>query len=351
MDKKKKVLLTGLGSVGQRHARCLRKLYGNDVEIFAYRSRGLEQVISDKMEIEPNVSLAEKYVIKEYRNLDAVLNIGMDAVFVTNPPDLHIETARRAVKAGANVFIEKPLSHDLEGIDVLIAESDASGLVCMVGHQLRYHAITGRIREIISKGMLGRLTSADLIFAEYLPGMHPYEDYRISHAAFEERGGGTILSLNHDIDIACHFFGIPERVFCLGGHYSSLEINTEDTAHILMDISDDSGTMAVHVRLDFLQRPTRREWSITGENGSLYADLGTNILKIDTYSSGRHESFVEDYKDYQRNEMFLSEIKDFFHAIENNKPSPLGLQEARDILKVAFAAKKSLINWEPVNII
>ena len=344
----KKILITGLGSIGQRHACCLRKLYGDSIELHAFRLRRMNQIINDDLTMEPDASPAEKYGIKEHVDLDSALELGMDAVFVTNPPDLHIETARRAVKAGANVFIEKPLSHNFDGVDELIAESEKAKVVCMVGHQMRYHVITQRLGEIISRGILGRITSAELIFGEYLPGMHPYEDYRCSHAASEKRGGGSILSLNHDIDVACYLFGLPKRLFCMGGHYSKLELDTEDTAHILMEVFRQGYFMAVHILLDFIQRPTRREWIITGEEGSVCVDLVTNTLKLQTFSSGKSQSRVENYHTFQRNEMFLAEIRDFFDAIQNKKASPLGLPEAGEILKVALAAKNSLSTGQTI---
>ena len=44
-----KILITGLGSIGQRHVRCLREIYKNDIEIHAYRKRNLNQIINDKL--------------------------------------------------------------------------------------------------------------------------------------------------------------------------------------------------------------------------------------------------------------------------------------------------------------
>ena len=345
----RRVLITGLGSIGQRHARCLRQLYGDSVELHAYRSRGLKHVINDNLTIDANKSPTKHFDIIEHNDLDKALSVGMNAVFITNPPNLHIETALKAVKAGSNVFIEKPLSHSLDRINELILLVEKTKVVCMVGHQLRYHPITKRIKNIISNGEIGRITSAEFVFGEYLPGMHPYEDYRISHAAFEQRGGGSILSLNHDIDIACYLFGCPKRLFCLGGHYSNLEIDAEDTAHILMEMKMERNPIGVHILLDFIQRPTRREWIITGDSGSIRADLTKNTLNINTYN-GKHKTIKENFSNFSRNDMFLSEIRDFFNSIENKKPSPLGLKEAYEILKVAIEAKKSLINGKTIKI-
>jgi predicted dehydrogenase len=115
-----------------------------------------------------------------------------------------------------------------------------------------------------------------------------------------------------------------------------------------MEVLRNEHPMAVHVLLDFIQRPTRREWIITGDKGSVRVDLVDNMLKLDTYDSGKHETRKEEFKIFQRNEMFLAEICDFFQAIEHKRQSPLGLPEAYKILKVAMAAKDSLSTGQPI---
>ncbi len=342
----RKVLITGLGSIGQRHARCLKHLYGDDIELHAYRVRRLTQTVSDC----PSGLVADNAkdpasangITKVFTDIDEALKEGYHSIFITNPPDLHVETTKKALLAGAHVFIEKPLSHNLDGIEELIAIASERELTVMVGHQLRYHILTKRIAETLKAGIIGKPISAEFIFSEYLPNMHPYEDYQISHAAWKHRGGGSILSLNHDIDIACHLLGMPKRIFCMGGNLSSLKMDCEDSAHIIMEIQRDEGKMVGHLFLDFTGRPTRRNWLISGEKGTIAVNLIEASLTITSYNGDKAEVIEESYKDFERNEMFYGEIKDFFNAADNKIASPLGLQEAYDIMKVTMGAKSSL---------
>ena len=59
-----KILMIGLGSIGQRHLRNIKRVYGEEAQILAYRVRGLKRTFSDTMQIRENVSLEEEYNIK-----------------------------------------------------------------------------------------------------------------------------------------------------------------------------------------------------------------------------------------------------------------------------------------------
>src|SRR5206468_7309611 len=91
------------------------------------------------------------------------------------------------------------------------------------------------VQSCLKMKAIGNVLAARLEFGEYLPGWHPYEDYRQMPASRRVLGGGVILAQIHDLDLAYAFFGFPRRVFAVGGHLSDLEIDVEDTASILME--------------------------------------------------------------------------------------------------------------------
>ena len=90
-----RILLVGLGSVGQRHARNLRALLGNEVELLAYRARGGGVVPPGDSPATPEAELG----IRRVATLEAGLAERPDAVLVTNPTALHLHVARAAVDA------------------------------------------------------------------------------------------------------------------------------------------------------------------------------------------------------------------------------------------------------------
>lgn len=101
-----KVLICGLGSIGARHARNLKALGVQDLILY----RTGRSTLPDTDDLSD---------IPVFNNLDAALELEPDAAVISNPTNLHVETAIRAASAGCHLFVEKPLSNDLEGIDEL----------------------------------------------------------------------------------------------------------------------------------------------------------------------------------------------------------------------------------------
>lgn len=128
-----KVLFCGLGSIGQRHLRNLRAILGDSVEILAYRSQGRSPVLNPDMTVRRDADLESAYGIRTFGDLDDALGERPDAAFVTGPNSVHVPVALAAARAGCHLFIEKPLSHSMEGLDTLVETVDRQGLVAYVG--------------------------------------------------------------------------------------------------------------------------------------------------------------------------------------------------------------------------
>ena len=78
-------------------------------------------------------------IIKEGAALEDALADSPEVVFICNPTSLHMPVTQAAAEKGSNLFIEKPLSHNLIGIKNLISLVEAKNLVVSVGFQHRFH--------------------------------------------------------------------------------------------------------------------------------------------------------------------------------------------------------------------
>lgn len=338
-----KVMIAGLGSVGQRHARNLRRLLGDRVELLAWRVRGRQQVVGTTTTTR---GPEEEYGIRTFAKLEDALAERPLAVIVANPTACHIQTAQAAADAGCHLFIEKPLGHEWHGIEALQRSVQSKGLVATVGYQMRHHPALLRLRERLAAGDIGRQVSARLDFGEYLPGWHPYEDYRESFAAVRALGGGVLLTQIHEFDYAVWFWGLPERVYAAGGQLTDLEVDVEDVVSVTLEYPAAAPIRLVHVHLDYLRRPPVRGCEVFGESGRLAANLRTgDVSHMAVDGTVTNECMGAD-----RDQMFVAELQYFLDCLAGSAQPQPDLTEGAMSLRIALAAQQSLALHQPVDI-
>jgi len=344
-----RILFVGLGSIGQRHLRNLRNIWGNKVETLAYRSIGRNIKISEDRTIQLDVDLERVYNTRNFTDYEKALGQNPDAVFITCPTKLHIPMALTAAKHNCHLFIEKPLSDNMDGIEELIKVVEEKNLITLVGYQLRFHPGLKLVRQLLEEGKVGQIVSVRSEFGEYLPAAHPYEDYREGYAARSDLGGGALLSLSHELDYLYWLFGMPRKLFTLGGKLSNLEIDVDDVDSILMECKVNGKSIPVYTHLDFIQRPPSRWCSIIGEEGKILWDYYANLVNLYTVEKDAWETFQFD--DFERNKMFLAEIKHFIACLEGKEEPVVNINEGLKTLRIALAAKHSLESGAVVEVI
>jgi predicted dehydrogenase len=343
-----KFLVAGLGGIGQRHVRNLRTLLGSDVEILAYRVRRDSPTLTDNLDVEPGEDLEQKYQLKVYADLDAALDQAPDAVLVCNPSSLHLHVALQAARAGCALFIEKPLSNSVEGIADLVDLVETQGTVGLVGYQMRSHPCLQRTQALLRAGAIGRVVAVRIEIGEYLPGWHRYEDYRQMYASRADLGGGVILSQIHELDYVYWLFGMPTRVFALGGHLTHLELDVEDTASILMECYVDDRAVPVHVHQDYIQRPPSRTCEVIGDAGKIIVDLREQTLTAFDNEGNVTESSSN--PGFERNELFLDEMRHFLACLDGRESPRVTIRDGARSLMMALGAKQSIETRQVVDL-
>lgn len=319
----RKFLFAGCGSIGRRHIRNLKDLI--DCEILAYRVRNEDLGVFEK-----------QYAIRSYYDLDEALNQNPDAVFVTNPTSCHLAVALKAAQRGCHLFIEKPISHNLEQVDDFIRLCEHKKLIVLLGYKMRFHKSIRLIKGFIDRGALGKVITARSHYGGYLPDWHPWEDYRRLYSARKELGGGIILDATHELDYLYWLLGDAVEVKSFHGKLSDLEINTEDTAEILLRFK--SGAYG-SVHMSYAQQPEFRRCEVFGASGTAVWDQYRKT--VDFYDAGekRWQSFPEG-DDYDTNgEMFREEIRHFLACLERKETPIHTLYDSKRVLELALAAK------------
>jgi predicted dehydrogenase len=335
-----RILIAGLGAIGQRHARNLRALAGPALELYALRRRRRSFVVTETLGRDDSVDVERALSLTAFGDLDDALAIRPDAVFVCTPSSAHLDIAQRAADAGCHLFIEKPVSHTLDGVERLRQTALSGRLAVLVGCQWRYHPRVRWLRDLLHARGLGTIRDARIEYQEYLPDWHPYEDYRESYAARAALGGGVVLTQIHDYDLAWWLFGPLRAVTASGGRLSDLEIDVEDT----VDASFD-GPTPVRVTQTFARRPPRRAITVTGDRGSVHLDLLSGAVEVTGDPAPPRP-----LGSYQRNEMFVEEARHFLACVTGDERPAVPLDEGIQVLRVALAVKAALRSSQRVEI-
>jgi predicted dehydrogenase len=340
-----KALFIGLGSIGQRHLRNLKKLRP-DIEIMAVRSLRSAPVLSDSNQIIDGANIQKYYGVREFDSLAEALSNKPNIVFITNPTSLHISIAKDALEAGAFIFMEKPISHNYDGVENLIKTEKKLGKnKIFVGYQFRYNPALKLIKKLLKEHRIGNIVGAQLINGQYLPSWHPYEDYRVSYASRKDLGGGALVTQIHDFDYAIWLFGKPERVYAVGGHLSDLEVDVEDSVHVLMQCKK----IPISIQLDYLQWPPRSHISIIGDKGTIQCNLTSMEVYINDIANKSIDK--QNFPDLNRNDLFLDEMKSFLSFIVGVEDPVVSFLDGAASLRIALAAKNSMLSGNAIKLL
>ena len=312
-----KILVVGYGSIGKRHVNNLLKIPNIEIIIYTHRS-DIDNEIKNKCKI--------------FKSLNDCIDEKPVASIISNVTSLHIETALKLASAGLHLFIEKPLSNNLENIEKLSNIVYDKKLITFMGYNLRFHNCIKKIKELLENNEIGKIISVNAESGSYLPDWHPDEDYRESYASKENLGGGVVLTCIHEIDYLHWFFGEIKELFAITGKFSDLEIEVDDLASVIMKFSNN---VIAELHLDFFQKPDFRCCKIVGTNGTIYWDSEDNIVKV--YDI-KLKKWIEKINivNYQRNDMYFDEMKYFLDCVNKNENTNNDIDNGISTLKITL---------------
>jgi predicted dehydrogenase len=331
-----KILIVGLGSIGRRHVNNIKIIRENSpIAVLREHSRN-----ADLGELQP-------MVCQTFLELSAARAWQPEIVFVTNPAPLHVATALTFAKDNCHLFIEKPLSDSLEGIDTLLHECEKRRLILTVGYVLRFLEPFQIMRSWIDQGKIGEIMAVHATVGRYLPEWRPHSDYRNNTSARRNLGGGVVLELSHELDYVRWLIGEIREVSAFVDRVSNLEIDVEDIAEI--NLRFENKAMG-HIHLDMLDRSPNRSCRIIGTQGTLCWDFDPHIgLRLFSCATQEWET-VWKKETWDYNSMFIAQLEHFFDCIEQQKKPLVTGQHGRRIVEIITAVKTSAAQGTMVRI-
>ncbi len=324
-----RALIVSLGSIGRRHLANLRALRPA-AKIGVLRERGGADPVPDADHV--------------FAHLDDALGFAPEIAIVAGPATRHLAVAQPLAQSGAHLLVEKPISHDMHGVGALIELCRARRRVLMVGYVLRFHPAAQRARAELAAGRIGRLLALRAEVGQHLEDWRPALDYRKSVSARAELGGGVLLELSHELDLARWMAGEVERVSAESASLGGLEIDVEDCAELLLAFES---TALGSIRVDMLQRPALRRCTLIGERGRLELDLlaGRLVLHAAGESSPRELCATPPAS---RDELYRAELAHFLSCAESGAEPCVTGEDGRAALALALAAKRSAATGQRV---
>ena len=261
-----KFLCIGSGSIGKRHMRNLLTIGINPSDITA---------------IDPRADRKEEVLQMGINNLcdtfeDALATNVYDAAIVCSPTNLHISQGIELAKRNINILMEKPLAHNLEGINELKSLIIKNNITLLMAYIFRFTPHTNKVLELLKSGVIGKVLYVRGEFSEYLPDWHPYEDYRSFYMAEKSQGGGSILDQSHIMDLIHYLFGEFEKVYAINTNLSSLEVNSDDFSELLVKLK--CGAIA-SIHTDMFGEITKNNLRLR-KKGNIYWSTVENIVTL-----------------------------------------------------------------------
>lgn len=299
------VLVIGMGSIGQRHARILRE-DGHRVGAVSRRPDSWDPAY-------PTVAAA----------LDAMGPVGYVVVATeTSDHGNALDQLARADYRGL-VLVEKPLFSSARPLP----ENRFEGL--FVGYNLRFHSLVRQFRAI---AMDGGVACATLYAGQHLAQWRKGTDYRDGYSARRALGGGVLRDLSHELDYALWALGDWRRVAALGGRVGGLEIDSEDAVTLLLE-AERCPILSVH--LNYLHVPGKRTISAHSRGRSYEFDLVGGLATVDGETTPVGDGIAQTYK------MLHSAV------LEGRHETLCTANEGLDVVKLIEAAELSIGsgNW------
>ena len=307
--KKDKLLIVGLGSIGEKY-RLEAKKYFDYKSIFLFSKH------------------KKKTNLKNLKKID-----NLNYIILSNSSPDRINFFKSFIKKKATYIFEKPMAvnafndKDKNQFFKLITKNQ---IKIKSGYCLRLNPAVNELKNIINKN-LKKILKININTNSYLPSWRK-RNYTKSVSAKKINGGGVINELSHEIDLVLHLFGKPNSVYASYLNSKSLKVNTEDVADIIFSMNSK---LNLNLHLDFCSPFEKREIEIIFRNKKkVVLDLIKNCLIF----SNLKKTTIKKFK-IKKNFYIDAQIKEMI-KISKSKNRTYWISELKDAINVLYIIKK-----------
>lgn len=318
-----RVLVVGVGSIGERHLRCFQATERAELS-FVEVNETLRNTI------------AERYKARAYPSLDAALVDAHDVAVVCTPAHLHIPMATTLAQRGLHLLIEKPLSVSLDGIDTLRQTVADRRVTAGIAYVYRAHPVFAAMREAIVDGRFGAPLEFTFIGGQNFPLFRPA--YRQIYYTKHETGGGAIQdALTHVLNAAEWVVGPIDRLAADAQHMALEGVDVEDTVHLIAR----HGKVMASYSLNQHQSANEMTMTVVCEHGTVRFEAHENRWRWMAEPAQTNQWKDEVFPPMQRDDIFIRQAHAFLDAVDGKAKLLCTLDEGLQTLRVNLAALAS----------
>lgn len=292
-----RIAVVGVGYLGEHHVRVLSEI--EDVQLC-----GVVDIREDRA-----IDIASRFKVEAFFDYRDVLK-KVDALSIVTPTVSHHEIALNALRAGKDLFIEKPITATIEEADELIEEAEKRGCILQVGHIERYNPAIRALYDVIEKPFF-------------------FESERLS--PFLGRGSDVDVTVDlmiHDLDIILDIVNSDIREIRAEG--ISVLTPMIDVARAWIDFEDGTTASLLASRVSSDKVRLLRVFDST-PIGKRLSEVNYKEAELRMIKEGMEEFIRPEYKEPLR-----EELRDFVNSVMTRKPPRVTGIQAKRALEVAL---------------
>lgn len=327
-----KVVVIGMGSMGKRRIRLLKKFDPN-IEIF-----GIDLNVERQQEVK------KLFGVIVCESISEAVKEGCTAAFVSTSPLAHSAIIQECLKQDLNVFTELNVVSD--GYEVSMKLAEEHDKVLFLSSTFLYRSEIGYIRKRVNEvgGSFGYFYHV----GQYLPDWHPWEKIQ-DFFVFDKKTNGVREVLVREIPWLTETFGDIESWHVEKSKISSLELNYPDA--YFMIFNHKGGTKGC-VMMDVVARRSSINLEVISENLYIRWDgTPTGVKELNFFTKEEenimlYNSFEHD-KNYANNiveDAYSNEIEAFFNQIENGTKPIYDFKKDQRVLDIMDGIEEDMLN-------
>ncbi len=313
-----KVGVVGVGHLGQHHVRKFQSIPG--CELIG---------IYDKNEARAK-EISEKLGVKSFKDYDALLD-AIDAIDIAATTTYHYDLAKPALLKGKHIFLEKPITSELEQAEELLELANKRNLKIQVGHIERFNPVILEVEQEIKDPMF-------------------IESHRLS--TFHHRGTDVPVVLDlmiHDIDLILDFIKAPVsdiRASGIGILTPNIDIanaRLEFANGAIANVTSSRVSLKQERKLRFFQRDAYFSMDFVAKQVSVVRKSPDILKLLPQIMMGSTDIKAEQLVDMKLHDVSVTakdalqmELESFIDSIANNKKPVVDGEAGTRALKIAL---------------